>query len=61
MFFIRLTIYKSKADVESAVEIPAFFRYEETFEEVMTYLNSHFNNIATLYVEYLDNPEDDQT
>lgn len=60
MYLVKVTVYKEKPDDRlSSVEIPAFFRYEEDFDEVKEYISKNFKDVATLYIEHLPNPDPD--
>lgn len=59
MYLIKMAVYKDKGEKQSAVEIPSFFRYDETFPEVMKYLDSNFANRASVHTEWMANPSGD--
>lgn len=60
MFLVRMTVAKDKGDHESSVEIPSFFRYDDDVEEVRKYIDEKFRNVNLLYIEYMEDPDEDQ-
>ena len=56
MYLIRLSVWKEKGSSFTAVAVPAFFREEDTYEELRKYLDRNFRDVAVIYAEYLDNP-----
>lgn len=59
MYLISMSIYKPKGDSHTCIEMPSFFRYDESFEEVRKYLDANFRDVAVLYVECLPDPDPD--
>lgn len=59
MYLVKVGVYKQKDDRLSCVDIPAFFRYDNSIEEVREYISKSFKEVATLYIEQLPEPDPD--